>query len=143
MKVLIRVDRYRYKKALFVGLHAIFRSKTDSSIDIKKKESTSHASVWRRIKHTDIKNFHGKEFPCEVKGEREIRSNVPSWMKRITFVTLNTSQGSLKAKRHDVILTNPKKEDSKQREGEISCHHITILEELEIEIPEEDAEDAP
>ncbi|KAA0051956.1 uncharacterized protein E5676_scaffold409G002320 [Cucumis melo var. makuwa] len=53
------------------------------------------------------------------------------------------SQGSLQVKRHDVILTNPEKEDSKQREGEISCHHITILEELKIEIPEEDAKDVP
>ncbi|TYJ96305.1 RNA-directed DNA polymerase-like protein [Cucumis melo var. makuwa] len=64
-------------------------------------------------------------------------------MKRKTFVTLNTSQGSLKVKRHDVILTNPEKEDSLQGEGETSCHHITILKELEIETPEEDAEDAP
>ncbi|KAA0054151.1 uncharacterized protein E6C27_scaffold131G00750 [Cucumis melo var. makuwa] len=53
------------------------------------------------------------------------------------------SQGSLKVKRHDVILTNPEKEDSEQEEGEISCHHITILEELEIETPEEDVEDVP
>ncbi|TYK20289.1 gag protease polyprotein [Cucumis melo var. makuwa] len=53
------------------------------------------------------------------------------------------SQGSLKVKRHDVILTNPEKEDSEQEEGETSCYHITILEELEIETPEEDAEDAP
>ncbi|KAA0041300.1 uncharacterized protein E5676_scaffold145G00140 [Cucumis melo var. makuwa] len=52
------------------------------------------------------------------------------------------SQGSLNVKRHDVILTNPKKEDSEQGEGETSCHHITILEELEIETPEEDKEDA-
>ncbi|TYK29707.1 uncharacterized protein E5676_scaffold3607G00170 [Cucumis melo var. makuwa] len=52
-------------------------------------------------------------------------------------------KSSLKVKRHDVILTNPKKEDSKQREDEISCHYITILEELEIEIPEEDTEDVP
>ncbi|KAA0066176.1 ty3-gypsy retrotransposon protein [Cucumis melo var. makuwa] len=53
------------------------------------------------------------------------------------------SQGSLKVKRHDVILTNPKKEGSEQEEGETSCHHITIVEELEIETPEEDAEDVP
>ncbi|KAA0046837.1 uncharacterized protein E5676_scaffold409G001100 [Cucumis melo var. makuwa] len=46
-------------------------------------------------------------------------------------------------KRHDVILINPEKEDLEQGEGEISCHHITILEELEIETPEEDAEDVP
>ncbi|KAA0043405.1 hypothetical protein E6C27_scaffold1639G00040 [Cucumis melo var. makuwa] len=46
-------------------------------------------------------------------------------------------------KRHDVILTNPEKEDSKQGEDEISCHHITILEELEIKTPEEDTEDVP
>ncbi|TYK02888.1 uncharacterized protein E5676_scaffold968G00270 [Cucumis melo var. makuwa] len=121
------------------GLHV----QTDSSIDTKKKESTSRVSVWHRIKHIDVESHHGKEFPCEVKGEREIRSNVPSRMKRKTFVTLNTSQGSLKVKRHDVILTNPEKEDSEQGEGEISCHHITILEELEIETSEEDAEDAP
>ncbi|KAA0025912.1 uncharacterized protein E6C27_scaffold34G002040 [Cucumis melo var. makuwa] len=63
-------------------------------------------------------------------------------MKRKTFVTLNTSQGSLKVKRHDVILTNSEKKDLEQGEGEISCHHITILEELEIETPEEDAKDA-
>ena len=62
-------------------------------------------------------------------------------MKRKTFVTLNTSQGSLKVKRHDVILTNPKKEVSEQGEGETSCYHITIIEESEIETPEEDAED--
>ncbi|TYK24161.1 RNase H family protein [Cucumis melo var. makuwa] len=35
----------------------------------------------------------------------------------------------------------PCEEDSEQGEGEISCHHITILEELEIETLEEDAED--
>ncbi|KAA0047639.1 uncharacterized protein E5676_scaffold648G00800 [Cucumis melo var. makuwa] len=64
-------------------------------------------------------------------------------MKRKTFVTLNTSQGSLKVKRHDVILTNPEKEDSKQGEGETPCHHITILEDLEIETPKEDVEDVP
>ncbi|KAA0032588.1 uncharacterized protein E6C27_scaffold43053G00550 [Cucumis melo var. makuwa] len=121
------------------GLHV----QTDSSIDTKKKESTSSMSVWHRIKHIDIESRHGKEFPCEVKGEREIHSNVPFRMKRKTFVTLNTSQGSLKVKRHDVILTNPEKEDSKQGEGEISFHHITILEELEIETPEEDVEDVP
>ncbi|KAA0048245.1 uncharacterized protein E5676_scaffold265G001560 [Cucumis melo var. makuwa] len=46
-------------------------------------------------------------------------------------------------KRHDIILTNPEKEDSKQGEGETSCHYITILEELEIETLEEDVEDAP
>ncbi|TYK28245.1 ty3-gypsy retrotransposon protein [Cucumis melo var. makuwa] len=107
--------------------------KTGSSIVTKKKEPTSCMSVWCRIKHTNVENFHGKEFSCEVKGEREIRSNVPSRMKRKTFVTLNTSQGSLKVKRHDVILSNSEKKDSKQGEGEISCHHITILEELEIE----------
>ncbi|KAA0042179.1 uncharacterized protein E5676_scaffold124G00400 [Cucumis melo var. makuwa] len=116
---------------------------TDSSIDTKKKESTSRVSIWCRIKHINVESCHGKEFPCEVKGEREIRSNVPSRMKRKTFVTLNTSQGSLKVKRHDVILTNPEKEDSEQGEGEISCHHITILEELDIETPKEDVEDAP
>ncbi|KAA0025780.1 uncharacterized protein E5676_scaffold447G00790 [Cucumis melo var. makuwa] len=46
-------------------------------------------------------------------------------------------------KRHDVILSNPEKEDLEQGEGETSCHHITILEELQIETPEEDVEDAP
>ncbi|KAA0032750.1 gypsy-like retrotransposase [Cucumis melo var. makuwa] len=84
----------------------------DSSIDTKKKESTSRASIWCRIKHIDVESCHGKEFLCEVK-------------------------------RHDVILTNPEKEDSGQGKCEISCHHITILEELEIETPEEGAEDAP
>ncbi|TYK03499.1 uncharacterized protein E5676_scaffold121G001200 [Cucumis melo var. makuwa] len=64
-------------------------------------------------------------------------------MKRKTFVTLSTSQGSLKVKRHDVILTNSEKEDLKQGQGDTSCHHITIREELEIETLEEDAEDAP
>ncbi|KAA0059903.1 uncharacterized protein E5676_scaffold184G001190 [Cucumis melo var. makuwa] len=121
------------------GLHV----QTDSSIDTKKEESTSRVSVWRRIKHINVESRHGKKFPCEVKGEREIHSNVLSRMKRKTFVTLNTSQGSLKVKRHDVILTNPEKEDSEQGEGEISCDHITILEELEIGTPEEDGEDAP
>ncbi|KAA0056394.1 uncharacterized protein E5676_scaffold120G002660 [Cucumis melo var. makuwa] len=87
------------------GLHV----QTDSSIDTKKKESTSRVSVGRRIKHINVDSRHG----------------------------------SLKVKRHDVILTNPEKEDSEQGEGEISCHHITILEELEIETLEEDAEDAP
>ncbi|KAA0054385.1 uncharacterized protein E5676_scaffold2750G00020 [Cucumis melo var. makuwa] len=89
---------------------------TGSSIDTKKKESTSCTSIWRGIKHTDVESCDGKEFPCKVKGEREICSNVPSRMKRKTFVTLHTSQGSLRVKRHDVILTNPEKEDSKQRE---------------------------
>ncbi|TYK23213.1 uncharacterized protein E5676_scaffold142G002450 [Cucumis melo var. makuwa] len=85
---------------------------TGFSIDTKKKESISRASVCRRIKYTDVESCHGKEFPCEVK-------------------------------RLDVILTNPEKEDSEQGEGEILCHRITILEELEIETPEEDAEDVP
>ncbi|KAA0026262.1 ty3-gypsy retrotransposon protein [Cucumis melo var. makuwa] len=57
--------------------------------------------------------------------------------------TFNFGKGSLKVKRHDVILTNPEKEDSEQREGETSCHHITILKESEIETLEEDAKDVP
>ncbi|KAA0062739.1 gypsy-like retrotransposase [Cucumis melo var. makuwa] len=44
--------------------------KTGSSIDIEKKEPTSCMLVWCRIKHIDVENYHGKEFPCEVKGER-------------------------------------------------------------------------
>ncbi|KAA0026038.1 protein NYNRIN-like [Cucumis melo var. makuwa] len=48
----------------------------------------------------------------------------------------------LKVKRHHVILTNPKKEGSEQGEGEISCHHITIIEESDIETLEKDAKDA-
>ncbi|TYK16284.1 uncharacterized protein E5676_scaffold21G00550 [Cucumis melo var. makuwa] len=39
--------------------------KTGSSIDIKKKEPTSRMSVWHRIKHIDVENYHGKEFPYE------------------------------------------------------------------------------
>ena len=64
-------------------------------------------------------------------------------MKRKTFGALNTSQDSLKVKMCDVILTNPEKEGSKQGEGEISCHHITIIEESEIETLKEDVEDVP
>ncbi|KAA0042249.1 retrotransposon gag protein [Cucumis melo var. makuwa] len=56
---------------------------------------------------------------------------------------LMAKAGSLTVKRHDAILTNPEKEDSEQGEGETSCHHITILEELEIETPEEDVKDVP
>ncbi|TYK01334.1 ty3-gypsy retrotransposon protein [Cucumis melo var. makuwa] len=117
--------------------------KTGSSIDTKKKESTSRALVWRRIKHTNVENCHGKEFSCETRGEGEIRSNVPSLVKRKTFVTLNTSQGSLKVKRHDVILTNSENEGSEEGEGETSCHYITIIEESKIETLEEDAKDVP
>ncbi|TYK18824.1 hypothetical protein E5676_scaffold204G00140 [Cucumis melo var. makuwa] len=40
-------------------------------------------------------------------------------------------------------MTGTERIDSEQEEGETSCHHITILEELEIEIREEDVEDAP
>ncbi|KAA0032803.1 hypothetical protein E5676_scaffold575G00270 [Cucumis melo var. makuwa] len=101
-------DPKAYKLMAKAGPHV----QTGFSIDRKKKESTSHASVWCRIKHADVESFHCKEFPCEVK-------------------------------RHDVILTNPEKENSEQGEGEISCHHITILKELEIETPKEDAEDVP
>ena len=115
----------------------------DSSIDTKKKETVSHTLVWHRFKHTNVKNCRSKEFPCEAKGEGKIHSNIPSRMKRKTFVTLNTSQGSLKVKIHNVILTNPEKEDSKQGEGESSCHHITIIEESEIETHEEVTKDVP
>ncbi|KAA0067354.1 uncharacterized protein E5676_scaffold1704G00090 [Cucumis melo var. makuwa] len=91
--------------------------KTSSSIDTKKKESTSRASV-------------GVELSIQT--------------SRITMVrSFLMSQGSLKVKRHDVILTNLEKEDSEQEEAETSCHHITILKELEIRTPEEDAEDVP
>ncbi|KAA0031705.1 uncharacterized protein E5676_scaffold409G00020 [Cucumis melo var. makuwa] len=76
-----------------------------------------------------VENCHGKEFSCEAKGEGEVHSNVPSRMKRKTFVTLNTSQGSLKVKRHDVILTNPKKEVSEQGEDEIKEVNLGTIEE--------------
>ncbi|KAA0055422.1 uncharacterized protein E5676_scaffold1428G00120 [Cucumis melo var. makuwa] len=90
--------------------------KTGSSIDTKKKESTSHALVWSKIKNIDVEKYHDKEFPC---------------------------QGSLKVKKHDVILTNPKKEVLEQGEGEPSCHHITVIEKSEIITPKEDAKDDP
>ncbi|TYK08805.1 uncharacterized protein E5676_scaffold796G00100 [Cucumis melo var. makuwa] len=53
--------------------------------------------------------------------------------------SMEEKEGLLKVKRYDVILTDPEKEDSEQGEGETSCHHITIIEESEIETPEEDA----
>ena len=46
------------------------RIKTGSSIDTKKKKPISCESVWHQIKHTDVKNYHGKKFPCEVKREK-------------------------------------------------------------------------
>ena len=64
-------------------------------------------------------------------------------MKRKTFVTLNTSQGSLNVKRHDVILTNLDKEGLGHGAGETLCHHITIIEESEIGTSEKDSEDVP
>ena len=64
-------------------------------------------------------------------------------MKRKTFITLNRSQGSLKVKRHNVILTNPEKEESEQGKGETPCHHITIIEESETETHAEDVENVP
>ncbi|KAA0050649.1 gypsy-like retrotransposase [Cucumis melo var. makuwa] len=33
--------------------------KTGSSVDTKKKESTSCMSVWHQIKHTNVENCHG------------------------------------------------------------------------------------
>ncbi|KAA0061113.1 ty3-gypsy retrotransposon protein [Cucumis melo var. makuwa] len=82
-----------------------------------------------------------------IEAERKYLQSTSSLDRRSTFqrltMTFKNEKGSLKVKRHDVILTNSEKEDLEQEEGEISCHHITILEELEIEIPEEDAEDAP
>ncbi|TYK16411.1 uncharacterized protein E5676_scaffold21G002060 [Cucumis melo var. makuwa] len=51
--------------------------------------------------------------------------------------------GSLKVKRHDVILTKSEKQGSEQGEGGTSCHHITIIEESATESPEEDSEDVP
>ncbi|KAA0057665.1 uncharacterized protein E5676_scaffold704G00030 [Cucumis melo var. makuwa] len=55
-------------------------------------------SIWHRIKHTNVKNYHDKEFPCEVK-------------------------------RHDVILTNPEKEDSEQGEDELKEVNLGTIKE--------------
>ena len=52
--------------------------KTGSSVDTKKKESTSCVSVWQQMKHTNVENCHGKEFSCKAKVEGEIHSNIPS-----------------------------------------------------------------
>ncbi|TYK21900.1 uncharacterized protein E5676_scaffold494G00380 [Cucumis melo var. makuwa] len=93
----------------------------------------AHAPVFERLSMT--------------KTERKDHQSTSNLDRRSTFqrltMTFKKEKGSLKVKRHDVILTNPGKEDSEQGEGEISCHHITILKELEIETPEEDAEDDP
>ena len=100
-----------------------------SNIGTKKTKSTSHALVWCRIKHKMSTIFMVRSFLTkqrEREREREIHSNVPSRMKRKTCVTLNTCQGSLKVKKHNVILTNPEKESSEQGEDETSCHHITL-----------------
>ncbi|KAA0059013.1 uncharacterized protein E6C27_scaffold233G00330 [Cucumis melo var. makuwa] len=41
--------------------------KAGSSIDTKKKELTSRVSAWYQIKHTNVKNYHDKELPCELR----------------------------------------------------------------------------
>ncbi|TYK15914.1 gypsy-like retrotransposase [Cucumis melo var. makuwa] len=50
--------------------------KTGSNIDTKKKEPTSRMSVWYQIKHTDVKNYHGKEFAWETRNKEKVKSHV-------------------------------------------------------------------
>ncbi|TYK09810.1 ty3-gypsy retrotransposon protein [Cucumis melo var. makuwa] len=116
---------------------------TEANFPHKQTNDGFDPRAYKLMAKADVKNCHDKEFPCEAKGEGEIRRKVPSQMKRKTFVTLNRSQGLLKVKIQDVILTNPKMEGLEQGEGETLYHHLTIIEESEIETPEEDVEDDP
>ena len=100
-----------------------------ASAIVKRKGPISRESIWRHIWHKDAKNHLKEKLPHETKGEGEIHSAISSRMKRKIFMTLNSSKGSLKIKRRDVIFTNPKDESPEQVEGETSCHHITIMEE--------------
>lgn len=50
--------------------------------------STLVLAVWYLNKLKDVKNCPSKEFPYEEKGERDIRSNVPSRMKAKTLLFL-------------------------------------------------------
>lgn len=54
-----------------------------------------------------------------------------------------STQNSLKVKQHEVFMTNPTKENLEQEENEIYCHHITVVEDVETEIFEENVEEAP
>ncbi|KAA0066968.1 gag protease polyprotein [Cucumis melo var. makuwa] len=76
-----------------------------------------------------------------VTGDEEIRSVVPSRMKRKMFVSVNT-EGSLKVKRHDVVFTRPKDNEPEDEVDVAGCCHVTIEETSDHDIFEEDAEAA-
>ncbi|KAA0035686.1 uncharacterized protein E6C27_scaffold285G003870 [Cucumis melo var. makuwa] len=56
----ILMDKLSNMKLIIQG----FNQGNQRVIDTRK-ESTSRASVWHRIKHTVVENYHGKEFPCK------------------------------------------------------------------------------
>ena len=63
-------------------------------------------------------------------------------MKRKLLVSVNT-EGSLKVKRHDIIITRPKENDPEDEEDATNCCHVTVEEASEPEVLEEEAEEAP
>ncbi|KAA0035661.1 uncharacterized protein E5676_scaffold455G00860 [Cucumis melo var. makuwa] len=85
--------------------------------------------------------------------ERKGRQSTSSLNQRSTLQRLTTTFKKEKCTCQALTATRPsaferlsvakKKNVQTPREGETSCHHITILEELEIETVEEDVEDAP
>lgn len=61
-------------------------------------------------------------------------------MKRKMFGSVST-QGSLKVKRHDVVITKPKEIISDDEEDVVICSHFTLEEMSKIDLPEEDVEE--
>ncbi|TYJ98305.1 uncharacterized protein E5676_scaffold232G00210 [Cucumis melo var. makuwa] len=112
------------------------------TMTFKKEKCTCQAlratrpSAFERLSVAKQKDIQRRGFPTS-------RMSVWHQIKHTDVEKYHGKEFSCEVKRHDVILTNHEKEDSKQGEDEISCHHITIFEELEIKTPEEDTEDVP
>ncbi|KAA0048156.1 uncharacterized protein E5676_scaffold265G002600 [Cucumis melo var. makuwa] len=77
--------------------------------------------------------------PGLVTEDEEIRSAVPSRMKRKMFILVNT-EGSLKVKQHDVIFTRPKNNEPEDEVDVAGCGHVTIEDAFDHETFEEDVE---
>ncbi|KAA0059585.1 uncharacterized protein E5676_scaffold640G00360 [Cucumis melo var. makuwa] len=108
----------------------------------KKNVQTPRASIFNRLGDGGPHVQAGSNIDTKKK-ESTFRTSVWRRIKHTDIESCHGKEFPCEVKRHDVILTNPEKEDSEDGEGEISCHHITILKELEIETPEEDTEDVP
>ncbi|KAH7861391.1 hypothetical protein Vadar_025523 [Vaccinium darrowii] len=146
VSVFDRIEAPGNRTSVFDRLGVTKETRKESTLQIKK-------SIFSRLGNRSIsskgENIKGKGKSIEIdssKGDEETRSSIPSRMKRITSLDVDT-EGPLKVKRCTIVLTGQHKGQAKVAKEEemeyTTSYHVEVEEHSSSDFEDDDFPEAP